>query len=67
MAIHRFDEFELDTALYELRQCGESVEVGPRVFDVLAYLIRHRDRFVSKDELIRQVWGVTATTTCFRI
>ena len=60
MAIHLFGDFELDTSLYQLRQNGEPMEIGPRVFDVLAYLIRYRDRLVSKDELIRQVWGVTA-------
>jgi DNA-binding winged helix-turn-helix (wHTH) protein/tetratricopeptide (TPR) repeat protein len=58
--IHLFGDFELDSSLYELRRNGEAMEISPRVFDVLAYLIRYRDRLVSKDELIRQVWGVTA-------
>jgi len=60
MAVLRFDPFELDTTLYQLRNGTEVLDVGPRVFDVLAYLIRHRDRLISRDELIRQVWGVTA-------
>ena len=63
MAIHRFGEFELDTALYELRRNGQILEIGPRVFDVLAYLIDHRDRLVSKDELIQHVWGATAMSS----
>ena len=28
----------------------------PQVFDVLAYLLRHRDRIVSKQELFESVW-----------
>jgi len=55
MASIQFGDFELDGALYELRRAGEPVEIGPRVFDVLAYLIDRRDRLVSKDESIQQV------------
>lgn len=29
----------------------------PRVYDVLVYLIRNRNRLVSKAELTREVWG----------
>ena len=63
MAIHRFGEFELDNTLYELRRDEQILEIGPRVFDVLAYLIDHRDRLVSKDELIQRVWGATAMSS----
>ena len=31
--------------------------VEPQVFDVLVYLIRHRDRVVTKAELLDNVWG----------
>jgi DNA-binding winged helix-turn-helix (wHTH) protein len=31
--------------------------VQPQVFDLLIYLIRHRDRVVTKDELIAEVWN----------
>jgi DNA-binding winged helix-turn-helix (wHTH) protein/tetratricopeptide (TPR) repeat protein len=58
--IARFAEFELDESLYTLRHDGEVVEVQPKVLDLLLYLIRNRDRVVSKDELLDQVWsGVT--------
>jgi len=30
--------------------------IEPRAFDVLVYLIEHRDRVVSKEELLREVW-----------
>jgi DNA-binding winged helix-turn-helix (wHTH) protein len=63
LAIHRFGEFELDNTLYELRRDEQILEIGPRVFDVLAYLIDHRDRLVSKDELIQRVWGATAMSS----
>ena len=30
--------------------------VEPQVFDLLLYRVRHRDRVVSKDDLIESVW-----------
>ena len=40
----------------ELRRAGTVVPLEPQVFDVLACLLRHRDRIVSKDELFESVW-----------
>jgi TolB-like protein len=47
----------LDTELRELRRGGEPVAVEPQVFDLLVHLIEHRDRVVTKDDLIASVWG----------
>ncbi len=47
----------LDIARRELRCGAESVCLEPQVFDVLAYLVRNRDRVVSKDDLIEAVWA----------
>jgi DNA-binding winged helix-turn-helix (wHTH) protein len=51
-----FGLFEIDPALYELRRAGQPVPVQPKVFDMLAYLIEHRDRVVTKDELRKRLW-----------
>src|SRR5207248_1720503 len=47
----------LDFKRRELRRRGELIDVEPQVFDLLTYLIRHRDRVVSKDDLLDGVWG----------
>jgi TolB-like protein/Flp pilus assembly protein TadD len=52
----RFAGFAIDLGQHELRRSGEVVGVEPQVFDLLVYLIRHRDRIVSKDELIETIW-----------
>ena len=52
-----FDGCELDVQRLELRRDGQGVAVEPQVFDVLVYLLRHRDRVVSKEELLDEVWG----------
>ena len=52
-----FADFDLDTSTFELRRDGVPVPMEPQVFDVLAYLVRHRDRVVQKTELLDAVWG----------
>jgi pimeloyl-ACP methyl ester carboxylesterase/DNA-binding winged helix-turn-helix (wHTH) protein len=52
-----FGDCELDTERVELRRAGRPVHVERQVFEVLAYLITHRDRVVMKSELLDRVWG----------
>jgi len=54
--IYRFDDFELDIARCELRRRGQSVALEKRVFDLLAYLVQHSDRVVTKSEIFGHVW-----------
>jgi class 3 adenylate cyclase/DNA-binding winged helix-turn-helix (wHTH) protein/tetratricopeptide (TPR) repeat protein len=54
--IYRFADCVLDTQLYTLDRAGQSTRLAPKVFEVLCYLIEHRDRVVSKQELCDQVW-----------
>jgi TolB-like protein len=51
-----FEDFALDGERRELRRAGDLVPLEPKVFDLLAYLIAHRDRVVPRDELISSVW-----------
>lgn len=51
-----FGDFTLDTARRELRQGDALVAVEPQVFDLLEFLIRARDRVVSRDDLMAGVW-----------
>ena len=53
----RFGDHVLDIARRELRRGGEPVALQPQVFDLLVYLIRNRDRVVTKDDLVSAVWG----------
>jgi DNA-binding winged helix-turn-helix (wHTH) protein/DNA-binding CsgD family transcriptional regulator len=55
--IYRFGDIELDTTLFELRAGGVVTAVEPQVFDVLRYLVVNRDRLVTKEELLDNVWG----------
>ncbi|MEM7411442.1 MAG: transcriptional regulator [Myxococcota bacterium] len=52
-----FADFEFDPEVFELRSEGNPVRIEPRVFDLLHYLIRHRERVVPKEELLERVWN----------
>ena len=54
--LYFFEDFSLDCDRRELRRGNELLSVEPQVFDLLQYLIRNRDRVVSKDDLISVVW-----------
>ena len=51
-----FEDYSFDTDRRELHRGAEAVTVAPQVFDLLDYLIRNRERVVSKDDLINAVW-----------
>jgi len=53
----RFDSSELNTEDFTLRVNGEVQLVEPHVFDLILYLIEHRDRLVSRDELFKNLWS----------
>ena len=51
-----FDNFVLDGDRRELRRGADLVAIEPKAFDLLVYVIRHRDRVLSKDDLIAAIW-----------
>lgn len=66
----RFGNCSLDPARRELRLGGAVVTVEPQVFDLIEFLVRQRDRVVSRDALIENVWNgriVSESTLATRI
>lgn len=47
---------QIDLATRQIYFEGETADVQPKVFDLIEYLIRTRDRVVSKDELFDAIW-----------
>ncbi len=65
-----FDDCELDAAAFELRRAGQVCDVEPQVFELLLYLARHPDQLITKNDMIREVWGgriVSDSTLASRI
>jgi pimeloyl-ACP methyl ester carboxylesterase/DNA-binding winged helix-turn-helix (wHTH) protein len=55
-ATYRFGQFDLDPGLGRLCHDGQPVRIEPRALALLCYLVEHRDRVVSKKELLDTVW-----------
>lgn len=52
----RFGSVEIHPDRRELRMDGKTLTPGSRAMDVLLLLVQHRDRLVTKDELLERVW-----------
>ena len=52
-----FEDYALDPDRRELTRHAEAVAIGPKVFDLLLYLIQKREHVVSKDDLLEAVWS----------
>ncbi|MBM4258981.1 MAG: tetratricopeptide repeat protein [Deltaproteobacteria bacterium] len=67
--IYAFHDCALDEQRYELRRCGVACKLEPKVFELLLYLVKHHDHFVSREELIEALWpdvvvGEAVLTQC---
>lgn len=60
--IYQFDEFSINTGLYELSRQDQSLPLEPLAFDLLVYLIQHRDRVVEREELLDSLWSGKVVT-----
>ena len=56
---YRFDDFLVDPDTWKLCKDGDEVHLEPIVLKLLIYLILHRDRLVTRQELMDTVWGDT--------
>ncbi|HEY8122261.1 MAG TPA: AAA family ATPase, partial [Myxococcota bacterium] len=54
--IRAFEDCELDLERFQLRRRGQPVKLEPKVYDVLAHLVAHRERVVTKLELLDALW-----------
>ena len=68
---YTFGDYVLDTQRAELQRAGAPIKLRRKVFQVLAYLLAHRDRVVPKQELLEQLWpdqfvGDEALKSCIK-
>ncbi len=50
-------DVEVDLALRTARRGGEDLELPPKAFDLLAFLVEHPGQVFGKTQLLTQVWG----------
>lgn len=61
-ACYRFASISVDAARQTVHVAGKTVDLEPKVFRLLIFLIENRQRVVSKDELVDSVWNGVAVT-----
>lgn len=54
---YRFGDFELDLASRRLSRKGKDVPLTPKEFALLGFFLRHAGRALTRDEILRSVWG----------
>jgi DNA-binding winged helix-turn-helix (wHTH) protein len=55
--LYAFDGYTLDLIRGCLRTAGGEIELRPKSFELLRYLIQNAGRLISKDELVNAVWS----------
>ena len=54
---YRFSDLELDFEAYRAKKGGDALELSPREFELLRYLIERKGETVTRDKLLEDVWG----------
>ncbi|MGB5485830.1 MAG: transcriptional regulator, partial [Lysobacterales bacterium] len=59
---YRFDDFLVNPEAWKLYRDGQVIHLEPTVLKLLVFLIRNRDRLVTREELMDTVWGDTVVS-----
>ena len=51
-------DLELDLSSHTLKRKGETVELKPRAFELLALLMSSRGRVFTRDQILERLWGI---------
>ena len=54
--IFHFDQYRIDAKTFEVYRAGERLSVEPQVLELLIFLLKNRDRVVTKEEIFEAVW-----------
>ncbi|MCF8567743.1 response regulator transcription factor [Alicyclobacillus tolerans] len=58
----RVSDVAMDLSRHEVSVRGNPVELTPKEFDLLRYLLEHREHVLSRDQLLDRVWGYSVAT-----
>ena len=60
--VFQLHDLSIDFSARTIHRANTELALRPKEFDLLAALVRHRGRVVSRDELLREVWGYSSGT-----
>jgi two-component system, OmpR family, alkaline phosphatase synthesis response regulator PhoP len=58
--VYQFGQLRIDLAGTEVMLNGAAVNISAREFELLRYLVLHRGKTVTREELLKEVWGYSA-------
>jgi DNA-binding response OmpR family regulator len=61
--VHKIGKLEIHFASYNAFEDGAAVQMSHKEFELLKYLFDHRNQTVSRDDLLKNVWGDIYTTS----
>lgn len=50
-------EIRMDCITLQVTACGKSVELAPKEFSLLKYLMEHKNWVIDRDTLLNKIWG----------
>jgi DNA-binding response OmpR family regulator len=59
----RAADLSLDLARHEVRRAGQQIDLTPREFGLLHYLVRHQGQVLTKEQILDHVWGYDTDAT----
>jgi len=59
-AILNIEDLSLNTLSYEVKRAGKSIRLSKKEFALLEYLLRHKGKIITKDQIMNHVWDYDA-------
>jgi DNA-binding response OmpR family regulator len=59
----KIGDIEIDFATYIAKKKGKPVDMTPKEFEILRYMVHHAQQVISRDDLLKHVWGYDESIT----
>lgn len=54
---YKFGDIVVNFSSFEATKAGQSIDLSPREYEILRYLIEHRGQVISRTEMLDRIWG----------
>ncbi len=54
---YSFGDIDINFSSFEAKKGGKPIELSPREFEILHYMVEHRGQVISRTEMLDRIWG----------